>query len=325
MRDAIARTLGFNDGAKALADLLDAHAALAEGSAGVFRSADRIVFSPAAPPPARIAARLDALGVWRSVEDLSKPEVVAGIDRWVSETTNGMIPEILGGPLENASFVALDALHFKAEWKTPFDRARTALAPFRSVDGTAADVAMMRLPEARRAFRTDARFIGVDLPFAGDRFSFVVVTTRDEPAPAKDFAAVADWLSGAGFFARKGALALPRLKLSGRAELLAILDSMGLGEGRSSPTALDGFGEGSQLSQVLQRAALEVDEKGAEAAAATAVVVTRSFLENDSLHMTVDKPFLFALRDRSTGLVLVAGYVGHAPEQSLIPFERKAH
>lgn len=315
MKAAIAKTLGFRDSPEALADLLEARAKLADGTREVFQSADRIVFAPDSPPDAKMKARLDALGVQNSVADLSKPEVAAEIDQWVSEITKGMIPQILGGPLQGASFVALDALHFKGKWKTPFDPQMTAPAPFTNIDGKSAEVKMMRLAEARRAYRVDPRFIGVDLPFSDDRFSLVVVTTKDAPAPVKDFAKVADWLSGAGFVARKGTLALPRFKASGEAELLSTLDALGLDKARRSPTALDGFGKGTRLSQVLQRAVIEVDEEGAEAAAATAVMATRSFAERDeSLHMTVDKPYVFALRDRATGFILIAGYVGHAPK-----------
>jgi serpin B len=173
---------------------------------------------------------------------------------------------------------------------------------------------MMRAPEAQRAYRTEQNFIGVDLPFSDERFSLVVVTTTGKPLAAKDFAKTADWLSGAGFAQRKGDLALPRFKVSGRFELLPTLDAMGLDKGRRSASALEGFGKGTALSQVVQRAAIEVDEEGAEAAAATAITATRALEQDDSLHMVVDKPFVFALRDRESGMILVAGYVGHAPK-----------
>jgi serine protease inhibitor len=60
---------------------------------------------------------------------------------------------------------------------------------------------------------------------------------------------------------------------------------------------------------------IDVDEEGAEAAAATAIMGTRSLESDDgSIHMVVDKPFIYALRDSVTGLILVAGYVGHPPK-----------
>ncbi len=316
MKKAIARALAFGvgDPTKSLAHLAEARKALAADNSGLFQFADRIVLAPGGVPAPDLLERLNQAKVNYSQGDLSKPEVAAAIDAWVKEITKGVIPEILGGPLDNASFVALNALHFKGKWKTPFDPKLTAPAPFNGADGKANEVAMMRLAQGQRLFRTDKHFIGVDLPFSGDRFSLVVVTSKEKPLPAKDFAKASDWLSGAGFMERKGDLALPRFHASGRFDLLPALDALGIEKARRSPAALEAFGKGTSLTQILQRAAIEVDEEGAEAAAAAAVIATRALEQDDSLHMVVDKPFVFALRDQASGMILVAGYVGQAPK-----------
>jgi len=316
MRQAIAKTLGFaaGDSAAAFDALGRARALLAAEPGALAQSADRVVFSPDNPPSSEMQALLTQNGAPFSVEDLSKPEVVAGIDAWVKQVTKGVIPEILGGPLPNSPLVVLNALHFKGKWREAFDPKITSPSPFTGFDGKKADVAMMRQPMAERAYRADEKFVGVDLPFDDERFSLVVVTTRDKPAAAKDFAAASDWLSGAKFMRQRGDLALPRFKITGRYELLPALDAMGLAPERASPKALAGFGPGILLAQVLQRASIEVNEEGAEAAAATAIVAMRAVPHDESLHMVVDKPFLFALRDRASGLILVAGYVGQPPQ-----------
>jgi serpin B len=224
--------------------------------------------------------------------------------------------------VSKASFAALNALHFKSRWKTPFDPKLTATAPFTGLDGKSADVQMMRLGKATRAFRqervgerkSERNFVAIDLPFADERFSLVIVTTREKPAAAKDFTPVASWLSGAGFAMHSGDLALPRFAASAREDLLPVLDGLGLGEARKSATALVGFGSDITLSQVTQRAMIEVDEEGAEAAAATAAIGSRSLEADDAIHMVVDKPFMYALRDKTTGMILVAGYVGTPPK-----------
>jgi serpin B len=68
------------------------------------------------------------------------------------------------------------------------------------------------------------------------------------------------------------------------------------------------------LSQVVQRAMIDIDEEGAEAAASTAVISSRALGADEAIHMVVDKPFVYALRDKVTGLILVAGYVGQPPK-----------
>jgi serine protease inhibitor len=79
------------------------------------------------------------------IADLSNADAAAKIDGWVKEVTNGAILEILGGPINKSSFVALNALHFKSRWRTPFDLRLTAPFPFTGIDGNNAGVAMMRL------------------------------------------------------------------------------------------------------------------------------------------------------------------------------------
>lgn len=316
MKSAIVKALGFEgaDPKPGLAALKEARASLSSANPAVFVSRDRIVFAPNQEPSPIVRAGLESLGVSYSVDDLSKVEAIQKINAWVNQTTDGAIPEILGQPLEKPNLVALNALHFKAKWKAPFDPKATVDAPFVNVDRKSDPVAMMRAPEAQRAFRVEKGYIGVELPFADDRFSLIVVTTTDAPKTVKEFAGAADWLSGDGFAPRRGDIALPRFALEGHASLLPALGKMGLSEGLKSPTAFAAFGPGVTLTQIEQRTTIEVDEEGAEAAAATAVVVGRALEVDDALHMVVDKPFVFALRDRQSELILVAGYVGHAPK-----------
>ncbi len=209
----------------------------------------------------------------------------------------------------------MNALRFKGKWKEPFDPKGTAEAPFVGVDGKALPAMLMRLPEAERAFRAEKGFIGVDLPFAGDRYSLTIVTSTDQPRALKEFAPVKSWLSGAGFAPRRGDLALPRFSLETQSDLMPSLRSA-LEDGLKSPTAFSGFGAGAKIDGILQRAKIEVDEQGATAAAATAVFVARALAVDDALHMVVDKPYLFALRDRQSGFILIAGYVAKAPGSS---------
>jgi serpin B len=67
------------------------------------------------------------------------------------------------------------------------------------------------------------------------------------------------------------------------------------------------------LSRVVQKTYLRVDEEGTEAAATTAITMTRAGVPGRTVKVTVDKPFVFALRDRQSGLILLSGYVGRIP------------
>jgi serine protease inhibitor len=162
----------------------------------------------------------------------------------------------------------------------------------------------MRAGDRQFRFRRDNRFIAVDLPYASEGYSLVVITTRREPAAAKDFSTVGEWLTGQGFFSSPGDVALPRFSASSSFDLMPALKALGL----KPPNTLPGFVRGPlRLGKVQQRVELTVDEEGTEAAAATAVTTTRS-AENEFIRFSADKPFMFALRDQS-GLIVVAGYI----------------
>lgn len=316
LRTAVHRTLGFDrKSLRSAADELDGLRTtitrLTAAENGPLTVANTIVFDPAAAPYRLALMGLRAAGADVRVEDLSKRDTLQRINEWVASRTKGLIPTILDDAPLNGGLVALNALHFKDRWHIPFDPDATAPAPFRMLDGRTIEVPMMHHHESGKfLFRQDQRFVAIDLPYANARFSIAIITTKDKPARAREFARAAGWLAGDGFSEAEGELVLPRFSLSGSAELLAALDALGLRRGRLSATAFHGLSPAPQtIARVVQRTELRVDEVGTEAAAATSVTTTRS-MPIDYVKMVVDKPFVFALRDRETGLILMSGYVG---------------
>ena len=97
--------------------------------------------------------------------------------------------------------------------------------------------------------------------------------------------------------------------------MLPPLDAFGLKAARGTADALEGFSdEPLQIARIVQKVELRVNEEGTEGAAATAVLTTRGLGTPDHIQMIVDKPFVFALRDEKTGLILFMGYVGAPPK-----------
>ena len=106
---------------------------------------------------------------------------------------------------------------------------------------------------------------------------------------------------------RDGHLVLPRFQLNDKSSLLEILQTMGLTANRfphMSTAARDDL----FISKIIHQTFLEVTEEGAEAAAATAVVMVRSALFSE-------RPFVCAIQDNQTGLILFLGLV-YQPEQT---------
>lgn len=269
--------------------------------------ANRLVLDTNMQPSKPMMEKLKGLGVEVSEEDLASPETLAKLNAWVNDKTKGLIPAIIDAPPGPGGLVALNALYFKDRWKAAFDPAKTKEQPFTGLDGQASPVAMMS-QEGSFRFRTAANLVGIDLDFVDPRFGLVIVTTTDKPSAAADLAkATEGWLTGQSFDFKPGAIAMPRLQIETSNDLLAPLKALGL---KDNAKSLQAFGAGQpRISAIGQRATLKLDEEGAEAAAATAVVATRS-IDSDQVRMVVDKPYMFALRDKSTGFIIMAGYVG---------------
>lgn len=279
--------------------------------------ANMVVFDPASKPHSESLAKLTVEGADVSVEDLRKAETIKRVNEWVATRTRDLIPSILNGPLSHPGIIALNALYFKDKWKVPFDRAQTKMEKFHLVGGSSADAAIMYSPDGRYRFRQNDRFIAAELSYASDDFKLVVVTTKTLPARAHEFALVAGWLGGRDFVEQDGLVALPPTTISSDIELLHVLDAMGLAPARSRHDAFRRFSSVPQtLSRVVQKAVLKINEEGTEAAAATAATTLRSTSMDVYTKMIVNKPFVFALREKRTGLVLLNGYVAKAGEKA---------
>ncbi|NGX95534.1 MAG: hypothetical protein G4V63_09990, partial [Candidatus Afipia apatlaquensis] len=245
------------------------------------------------------------------VESLAEPKTIDLINRFVNDQTKGLIPAVLSKPPDDTGLIAINALHFKDRWQIPFDPARTRTASFQKADGNSIDVPMMHSSSGPYLFRQNDEFVAVELSYATDDYKLVIVTTKNAPKHFRAFAPIADWLGGQGFALASGYVAIPKFASSDSADLLATLDSLGLKTARSEPGSLGGLSaEAQKISGIVQKTELRINEEGTVATAATAVVAELMNDRQNYVNLVVDKPFVFAMRDHRTGLVLVTGYIG---------------
>jgi len=322
MRAAIHQALGFKPAAKRqieqdLSALRNSVSAIIARSSsdGPLALANLLAFDLSTKPRQLALLGLSGAGADVLVDHLGDPNTVGRINAWVRQRTRELIPSIIDEAPEEIGLVAINALYFKDRWKTPFDLARTQPEPFQTASGKPVDVKMMHSPVAKFGFRQDDRFIAAELGYANDAFKLVVVTTKSTAGRVAEFAAVAGWLGGQEFAMSNGEIGMPKLSLTAAEEMLRPLDALGLRTARQMPDALSGFSAMSlMITRVVQKLDLRLNEEGTEAAAATAVVATRSLGTMGHFRMIIDKPFMFALRDQKTGLILFMGYV-NVPEQ----------
>jgi serine protease inhibitor len=315
MRAALHRAVGFSSTARRrirtdLNAIRTSVAAVAkDGPDSPLAMANLLVFDPSTRPNRLALLGVSGAGADVLVDRLTNPKTIERINQWVKRRTHDLIPSIIEESPNTLGLIAINALYFKDRWQAPFDPARTQIERFRAVAGDV-DVPMMHSSARKLSLRQDERFIATELAYADDDFRLVIVTTRSEPARVGEFAPVADWLGGKKFDTVKGDIAMPRLTLSSSEELLRPLDGLGLAKARREPGALNGFSEENlMMARIVQRTELRLDERGTEAAAATAVITTRSLADN-YVKVVFDKPFVFALRHQKSGLILMTGYVG---------------
>jgi serpin B len=248
----------------------------------------------------------------RLVDYAGNPEGSRGvINGWVAEQTEQRIPELLaeGTITPDTRLALVNAIYLNAPWAIPFDPGATADAPFATADGSTMDVPMMRR-DGSMAYAEGAGWRAVDLPYLGDRLAMLVVVPDDLARfEAGLDGATLDEIVGA-LESRQVSLALPAFGTESALMLDDALQALGM---RAAFDAADFSGITREaalfIAAVVHQANIDVDERGTEAAAATAVVMAESAAPVPDVELRVDRPFLFALRDLATGAVVFLGRV----------------
>jgi serpin B len=249
--------------------------------------------------------------------DFGKPDAARIINAWVKGETKDKIEEIVASPIPPDTVLFLiNALYFKGQWTTQFDRKQTRDAPFVLLNG-----ATVNVPTMSRTGEYDTKdgngYRAVRLPYGDGRFSmFVFVPT--EGTTVHDLAArlaPETWSSMiTGFVKRNVPLRLPKFTFKYEITLNDVLKAMGMAEAFDPARSdLGGMVEPGWLganrlyiSEVKHKTFVELNEEGTEAAAATSVGVTVTSMP---LPFAVDRPFLTAIHDGATNTVLFLGIV----------------
>ena len=238
------------------------------------------------------------------------------VNAWVKAQTKGRIPELLGPPaITNLTrLVLVNTIYLKAPWLVPFDEQATADEPFTRADGSSASVPTMS-QRSEYGYAAGRGWWAVELPYLGT-LALTIIMPDDLPAFTAGLTATElARIMTATATLRPFDLHVPRFGIdTGPLDLSEALSAMGM------PLAFDqqradfsGITAAERLfiSHVVHQATIDVDEKGTEAAAATAVTMATGGpgYQGPWPELRVDRPFLFALHDRSTGAVLFLGRV----------------
>ena len=306
-------------GARLVQRLVVADAALPE-----IRIANRLWVQqglPLEPAFAKLVAQHYAAGV-EPVDFVGAAEAARlTINRWVESRTAGKITDLLPAKVldREARLVLTNAIYFKGAWVTPFAPRATRPASFTVVPGTTRTVPMMHgvLPEEKVRYAEVADAQVLELPYRSDRrdraLAMVVILPREVDGLARLEAGLTPpklkaWL--AKLSPTEVKLYLPRFNVTQSLALGETLVAMGMRRAFSRKDA-DFSGltrkEPICLAFVQHQAFVQVNEAGTEAAAATAVGGAKANGGGGPRLFRADHPFVFLIRDVSSGAILFLG------------------
>ncbi len=272
-------------------------------------------------------AALEQLEFTRDAEGARKH-----INRWVADHTGGHIEDLLpeGSLGKLTRLVLTNAVHFLADWSQPFDSSNTADRTFSLQDGVEATVAFMQAKSPRSfsaaSFGADGvhrpydetasgGFVAIELPYAGEQLAFLAIRP-DDPAGLAileaelDASRLRDIIEA--LEPTRLRFACPKFELRQTYDLAGAAGRLGLENLFSPKTAnLTEFAEGDPgdlyVTGAFHQAFVRVDEKGTEAAAATGIALGERSMPRPAPELALDRPFLFLIRERTTGAILFLG------------------
>lgn len=236
------------------------------------------------------------------------------INRWVSDQTETRIPELVPvGVITSATVLVLtNAIYFNASWQVPFEESATTDGSFTKLDGSSSSTRLMHQVKEHR-YAAGEGWQALELLYAGEDVSMLVILPAS--GTFEDFRAKLD---GSRLSSIVGALGsklvtttLPRFQFRTQLGVKATLRTLGMTDAFEGGVADFSGMDGTRrlfIQDVVHEAFVAVDERGTEAAAATAVVVGRTSIPEQAT-FTADRPFIVAIRDNVTGAVLFLGQV----------------
>lgn len=251
--------------------------------------------------------------------DFSSPNAVKEINNWCAKNTNNKIPEIIKTIPSDAVMYLINAIYFKGIWKYQFDKKDTQDLLFTKENGMTQNVKMMSQTE-NLAYSADENARYLEMPYGNKAFSMVIIL----PQPEKDLKNVIQNISSDSWNnatknmqERTINLKLPRFKLECDYDMEKnILPDMGMKLAFNRSLAdFTGIYKGGDLSisKVKHKTFVEVNEEGTEAAAVTSVEIIFTST-GKSMDFLVNQPFLFAIKENSTGAILFIGKIGEIPQ-----------
>jgi serine protease inhibitor len=238
------------------------------------------------------------------------------INQWVASNTAHKIPEIVQEIASDDALFLLNAIYFKGNWTSEFAPNATTAQPFYLQAKKTKPVAMMSQAGDYRYYQNED-FQAIRLPYGKQGELGMYIFLPQENSNLEQFqqqlnlANWQEWLSQ--MRSQPGNVSLPKFKLEYETEFKDVLASLGMGQVFDATKAdFSAMTDNTvALNTVKQKAVIEVNEEGTEAAGVTSfgIQITAATPQNQAFEMNINRPFFFAIRDDITETVLFMGNV----------------
>ena len=253
--------------------------------------------------------------------DFSDPNLTEIIDAWCAENTRNKIPSIGIRPNPLDMMYLVNALYFNGTWQNTFERRNTRRENFTLANNRRKRVSMMQ-QTAWLSYYADQYMQSVELPYGNGAFSMIIILPS-ENRTINQLIELMDndkWQNALdNMRTQRVRLKLPRFKIENDFFLRETIKRLGIenifDENLATFSNIADFP--LWVSEIIQKTFVEVNEEGTEAAAASATVIVGASGRArpvEPIHFFADRPFLFLIREKSTGVILFMGRVDEPRE-----------
>lgn len=245
--------------------------------------------------------------------DFTSPKTTAHINNWCKKSTNGMIPSIINNVDANATAYIMNAIFFNGTWADKFNKSNTKNENFKGYTRDITMVPMMHKSDKLLYWANDM-YAAVRIPYGNGSYTMTVML----PNEGKSIDEMLKSMEKADFTAwRQDAeqcivdLKLPRFTTEADVTLNNIISELGAANIFSSKADFTNIANTNMfVSQMFQKAKIEVSEEGTKAAAVTAAIMTMSALPTEEpKHVTfhANRPFVYMITEANTNAIFFMG------------------
>jgi serine protease inhibitor len=243
-------------------------------------------------------------------KDFGNAATVNEINKWASDNTNGKIKTILEKIEPHQVLFLLNALYFKGDWTTPFDKDNTSKGMFYGESKTSEQDFMYNLGEY--AYADNADFQMLELPYGNEKYAFVALLPKAGSVSSLISGLSQEKWNAAASEMKKQKIEvwLPKFEIETSKSLSKVLNILGMKKAFTDAAELGKISKakGLLVDFVKQDTYLSVDEKGSEAAAVTSIGVGVTSVPTYP-QFRGDKPFAFAIVEKTSNTFQFIGKI----------------